>query len=282
MNLNSAEIETIGLCISLEAIDEVVNHALLDIRTSSKNPENAEVYFKDSIHRSLFLIRFLDFSGESGDSKLTGVTGSCIKVLKHACENKNFNIHDSVGELDVALKNLDDWLNFKLPLKLWLPTLDLEATINVSRFDFLYIAGNHSKHNISRLTGVSKKIHKVLAEHNYDVPLEVIPLALEDFQEHLSENYFIYYGTWMVQLLNDVRWGIQRYLEPMYSACYKQGDDGGSYQYEYPLDLHSEVAKQWFWRLMNHIRSNPYVNKFSAPYYLKGQSSLERGASDYV
>jgi len=275
MNLNSIEIETIGLCISLEALNDIVNHALLDVRESSRVPGESEVYFKDFVHRSLFVIRFLDFAKEVGDSKLTGVSGSCINVLKKTCQSKNYNNDDNIKELDPPLEELQKWLDFKASLKLWLPTLDIEAKIEVSRMEFLKISGNHSKHNVSRLTGVSKRIHQLLSEHNYDVPIELIPLALEDFQEHLDENYFIYYGSWMTQLLNDVRWGIQRYLEPTYISCFKQGADGFSYKYEYPQGFESEIAKQWFWRLMNHVRSGPYIKRFTAPSILKKQSSLE-------
>jgi len=275
MELNPIERETIGLCISLEALNDIVNHALLDVRKSTRSPGEAEVYFKDFVHRSLFVIRFLDFAKEAGDSKLTGVSGSCINVLDEACQSKSFDVGGSVEQLEVALEDLRSWLEFKSPLKLWLPTLDIEAKIEVSRMEFLKISGNHSKHNISRLTGVSKGIHAILLEHNYEVPIEAIPLALEDFQEHLDENYFIYYGSWMAQLLNDVRWGIQRYLEPVYISCFRKGSDDFSYRYEYPARFENEVSQQWFWRLMNHIRSAPYVEKFSANSIFKEQSSLE-------
>lgn len=273
--MNSTEREAIGLCISLEALNDIVNHALLDVRESSREPGESEIYFKDFVHQSLFVIRFLDFAKEVGDSKLTGVSGSCVNVLKEACRSKSYDVNDSVNELERPLDKLQEWLNFKGPLKLWLPTINIEAKIEITRMKFLEISGNHSKHNLSRLTDVSKQIHQVLTEYDYDVPIELIPLALEDFQEHLDENYFIYYGTWMTQLLNDVRWGIQRYLEPTYTSCFKQDRDGFSYKYEYPDEFENEIAKQWFWRLMNHIRSAPYVKKFSAPSIFKEQSSLE-------
>ena len=275
MDLNSIEKETIGLCICIEAINNIVNHALLDIREDSSKPGESTALFKDYVHRSLFIIRFLDFAKETGDSKLTGVSGSCINVLNEACQSKSFNIDKSVALLEESLKNLKTWLDHKAPLKLWLPTLDIDAKIDVSRMEFLKISGNHSKHNISRLTGVSKNIHSILAKHNYDVPVELIPLALDDFQEHLDEDYFIYYGTWMAELLNEVRWGIQRYLEPTYHSSFKKTDDVFSYTYEYPEGFESKITKQWFWRLMNHTRSAPYVKRFSSPSVFKEQSSLE-------
>lgn len=275
MDLNSIEKETIGLCICLEAVNGIVNHALLNVCENSNNPGESTVNFQDHIHSSLFIIRFLDFAKETGDSKLTGVSGSCIKVLSEACQSKCFNIDESITLLDESLRKLQNWLDYRAPLKLWLPTLNIDATIDVSRMEYLKISGNQSKHNISRLTGVSRDIHSILAKHDYDVPIELIPLALEDFQEHLDENYFIYYGTWMAELLNDVRWGIQRYMEPTYISSFKKTDDVFSYKYEYPEGFESDVTKQWFWRLMNHIRSDPYVKRFSSPSVYKEQSSLE-------
>jgi hypothetical protein len=174
------------------------------------------------------------------------------------------------------VKELDDWLNYKTPIKLWLPTLDIEADIEVSRLDFIAISGNHFKHNLSRLTGVSKHIHSILDSNGYSVPIEQIPLALDDFREHLQENYFIYYGTWLAELLNNIRWGLQDYLLPTFRASYtKDNPDDIRYRYEHPEEIKQEVPRQWFWRLMNNIRTGPYLKKFSGAHYLKEQCSLE-------
>ena len=276
MAYNTAEIETIGLCISLEAVGDMVNHALLELRDVSMYPGEVEVYFHTHIHQELFIIRLLDFVKETGDSRLTGVSGSCLKVLQSACKTCSFNQDSSVDSLRESVKELDDWLNYKTPIKIWLPTLDIEADIEVSRLDFIAISGNHFKHNLSRLTGVSKHIHSLLENNGYSVPLEQIPLALDDFREHLQENYFIYYGTWLAELLNNIRWGLQRYLQPTFMASYIKDDpDDIRYRYEYPEEIQDEVPRQWFWRLMNNIRTGPYLKEFTGAHYLKEQSSLE-------
>lgn len=276
MELNSFERETIGLCISMEAIKDMVNHALLKITPYSDGSNEAEIYFHDFTHRSLFLIRFLDFAKECGDRKLTGVSGSCISVLEQATLKQSYNDNGSINELEAAISNINEWLEFESPLKLWLPTLDIEAKINVSRHDILKVSGNHSKHNLSRLTAVSKTIHKLLLRHGYDVDIQHIPLALEDFQEHLEQNYFIYYGTWMAQLLNDLLWGIQRYLEPEYRSSYTPKGDMGSYRFIYPKKINNKISEEWYWRLMNNVRSGPIFHKFKAPEILRKTSSLER------
>jgi hypothetical protein len=275
MTYSAVEKEAIGLCISLEAVGDIANHALLELRDVSMYPGEVEVYFHTHIHQELFIIRLLDFVKETGDSELTGVSGSCLKVIQTACDTCSFDQEDSIGALKKSVKELDEWLNYKTPIKLWLPTLDIEADINVSRLDFITISGNHCKHNLSRLTGVSKHIHSILDGNGYPVPLEQIPLALDDFRGHLQENYFIYYSTWLGELLNNIRWGLQIYLQPTFATSYIKDGPDDRYHYEYPKEIKHEIPRQWFWRLMNNIRTEPYLKKFSGANYLKEQSSLE-------
>jgi hypothetical protein len=200
-----AEKEAIGLCIVLEAVDDIVNHALLELRDVESLPGEAEVRFPSRIHQQLFLARLLDFAKEGGDSALTGVAGSCLDVLQAACETKHFDISGSVAALEKSTAELIDWLESRTRLRLWLPSLNLEAQLDVPRSEFLYISGNQAKHNLSRLTGLAKRIAKMLEGHGYRVPLEQIPLGLDDFREHLQEDYFVCYGTWLAELLNNVR-----------------------------------------------------------------------------
>lgn len=276
MTYNSAERETIGLCICLEAIGDIANHALFTLRDVSDYPGEAEALFHSHIHRDLFLIRLLDFVKEKGDKNLTGIPGSCISVLKAICETKHFEINGNVTELKAAVETLEAWLQHKKEIVLWLPTLEIEAKLFVSRLEFLSISGNHSKHNLSRLTVVSRDVAKILNDHGYPVSAEQIPLALDDFREHLSENYFIYYGTWLCELLNDIRWGLQSYLQPIFRRSYRVvSNDTGQYRYEYPSNIQTEVSRQWYWRLMNNVRTQPYLKKFKGSHYLKKESSLE-------
>ena len=274
---NIAEKEVMGLCISLEAIDSMVNHSLLELLDDSMYPGEAEVYFHSRIHQELFIIRLLDFVKESGDSRLTGVKGSCLQVLQSACETCSFDKDGSIDALRKSVNEFSDWLKYKTSVKLWLPTLDIEADIEVSRLDFISISGNYFKHNLSRLTGISKNICKLLEKKGYSIPSEQIRLALDDFREHLQEDYFIYYGTWLAELLNNIRWGLQEYLYPVFRVSYiKNNPEDTIYYYEYPERIEQEIPRQWFWRLMNNIRTGPYFKKFSGARYLKKQSSLER------
>ena len=270
MIYSTAECEVIGLCIAWEAIDNLVNRAILDLSHADAHPDDAVVVFPSMIHTDLFLVRLLDFSKEVGESALTGVQGSCLAVLQQTCKTLSFNIEGSSAALIESTDSLVAWLRENTTLTLWLPSLNVEAKLNVPRLEFLYIAGNQAKHNIARLTVVSKYIAKMLGEHGYKVAPEQIPLALDDFREHLHSDYFTYYGSWLTELLNNVRWGIYQYLLPTFHSSFTHDPNGGiGYTYKYPEIISNDIPKEWFWRLMNHCGSGPYVRPFTVAEYMK-------------
>lgn len=270
MTYSEEEREAIGLCIALEAVNDIVNHALLEVRGAHNGRGEAEVYFPTRTHQSMFVIRLLDFAKEGGEAALTGVSGSCLAVLQAACTTRSFDVNNSVAGLRESTTALANWLDASTPLNIWLPTLDVEAKLNVPRHEFLYIAGNYAKHNTARLTRLSKRIADLLKQSGYDTSVEHVPLALNDFQERLSEDYFNYYGTWLTELMNNVRWGIQKYLEPTYQASFTPDIDGSiKYAYRYPSSIAKSVPREWFWRLMNNVRTGPYLRPFVGSSYTK-------------
>jgi hypothetical protein len=270
MSHTVAEREVIGLCIAWEALNGLVNRAILDLRAADEDPRGTEVRFPTLVHRDLFLVRLLDFVDESGDASLTGVKGSCLTVLGEVCKSRSFEIQNSCALLARSTNALSEWLETATTLELWLPTLDVNAKLRVPRVQFLFIAGNQAKHNISRLTAVAKSITTMLEQHGHKVPVEHVVLALDDFQEHLHSDYFVYYGSWLAELLNEIRWGIYRYLRPTFQQSFTPDKDGGiGYTYRYPAGIVTDVAEQWFWRLMNLCRSEPWVHPFTVAEYMK-------------
>lgn len=268
------EKEAIGLCIAMEAIDDIANHLIFHVRDVKAYPGEAELIFDTGVHKDLFLIRLLDFVKEGGAKSLTGVEGSCLAVLKSAAQNPSFDHNGSASELARSVIELEEWLAAKPTIDLWLPTLDLQAKLSISNLVLITISGNHSKHNLSRLTGVSGITASVLKEHGYQVDDEMLPLALDDFRDHLAGNYFVYYSTWLTELLNNIRWGLQTYLQPTFDASIQREPDG-MYRYDYPPSITGKIPRKWFWRLMNNVRRGPNLKKFKGARYLKNESSLE-------
>jgi len=277
MPSNLIEKEAIGLCIALEAVGNMINHDLLEIKEASMSSGEAEVNFHTHIHQELFIVRLLDFVKEKGDNNLIGVSGSCLKVLQSACDTCSFNQDNSIELLKKSVQILNEWLSYKISIKLWLPTLDIDANVEVPRLKFIEVSGNICKHNLSRLTGISNQLFSILESKGYSVQLEQIPLALDNFRKNLNENYFVYYGTWLTEMLNNIIWGIHRYLQPIYNASLIKDDSNDiRYHYKYPNEITQKIPKQWFWRLMNNVRNKPYLRKFVGSHLLKGPSSLEK------
>jgi hypothetical protein len=271
MAYSAAELEAIGLCVAVEAVNDIANRALLDVPCIIQPGEEIEVRYKSREHQHLFLIRLLDFAKEDGDETLTGVTGSCLRVLLAACQTRSFDINGSILPLEQATITLDHWLQAERTYRMWLPSLDLDAQLSVPRIDLLYILGNHAKHNLARLTRMSRRIAEILKRNGYAVDVEQVPLALDDFREHLQEDYFIYYGTWLAELINNVRWGIQDYLQPIFHHAYTPGVDL-MYSYSYPDSIVHDSPRAWFWRLLNHVRTGPYIQRFVGSRYLKRET----------
>jgi hypothetical protein len=270
---SAAELEIIGLCVCLEAVGDIANHTLLDVPRNIEPGAEIEVRYKSRDHQHLFLIRLLDFTKEGGDESLTGVKGSCLDVVRAACQTRSFDTNGSVLSLEQAATALHRWLHSETTLRMWLPTLKLDARLTVKRMEFLYILGNHAKHNLARLTGISKHISEMLARNGHAVDPQQVPLALDDFREHLQEDYFVYYGTWLAELINNVRWGMQDYLNPVFQRAYTLGIDQ-SYSYGYPAPIVHDTPRAWFWRLMNHVRTGPYIGRFMGAPYMKREVLL--------
>lgn len=278
-NSYSAETyEAIGLSVAFEALRSLVNHGLMHFAGVSSGPSEVEARFKSSTHRDLFHIRLLDFVHEPGDKDLLGEKLSCLGVLELAGAKPLLATADQGVVLAKAASDLRIWLDHEIVPKLWLARIDLEVRLSVSRLQLLKIAGNQAKHNLSRLTGVSMQIKKLLADNGHDVPLAQIPFVLDDFRAHVGENILIYYGSWAAELINNLTWALFRYIEPIYQQriIRLEEETHGMYRFE-PLPGVDPLSTDhcWLHRLLNEARSPPCVRPFTAARSFRGTSSLE-------
>lgn len=261
---STLEYEAAGLCIVWDAIDDIANFGLIELRDSSRVEDQCEVYFHSYAHKHLYLARLLDFAHESGDADFTGVDGSCLQVLEAACDTRCFDSEGSIQELRQSVEALSRWFSTRTQFNFWLPTLGINADLNMPRIDFLRIAGNQSKHNLSRLSRVSKRVARTLREHGCAVPDEDVHVALSDFSEHLHEHFFVYYAGWLTEMLNNIRWGLRAYLAPTLAEHFQPNPRGDLFAtYSYPAEVQSEVSKLWFNGLLNHVRERPIFKRFA-------------------
>ena len=153
---------------------------------------------------------------------------------------------------------------------MWFPSIDLEINLKISRQNFFYVGGNLTKHNFTRQSIVASKMKRILAENGVDKSEEDCLLVLEDFYNwfHGDGNIFGYHANTIAEFLNNLRWGIYRYLQPEHARSYTQLN-GIRYEYQYPIGVTHPLAKKYYWDLMHNVRSKPYIPEFKVSRYLK-------------
>lgn len=270
--------EVIALSVSLDALERMVNHSLFEFLPLSDGSDQVEARFKDAPHLQLFYIRLLDFALEGGSKELFGEKISCLDLLKNIGNNPKLSTSESARDLSICVTELRDWLETVIHPNLWLAEMDINVRLSVTRLQLLKITGNQAKHNLGRLTGVAAQVRESLKAHGHEVAPEAAPFALEGFREHLEQNLFIYYGSWLAELINNLTWAIYRYILPIYNqqVIFLDGPHSGSYRYK-PLmqtDL-SSPDQAWLYRLLNEARHPPAIERFRAPSYLKQRAALE-------
>ena len=264
------EQEVILLRSVYDHISGMVNHLLLDVL--GEDP-NSEVKFKDIPHHRLFFILLVDFlstTDGSGPIKKT----SFLQGLSDVCDEPQFSVGESENELEDAVQHFRDWLREEKRIDIWMPSIDKEINVSISRMDFIKMSGNISKHNYLRAIGVAKQLQKILKNSKVTIDLDQALLVLPDFYEKFDDDILIYHTSCICEFLNNIIWGIYTYLEPEYrrSLCYVKPEVDGPphpYRYDVPQSIKSEYANDSYWELMNKVRRKPYVRKFIVTEWLK-------------
>ncbi len=239
----------------------MVNHALLILLGDNGAKE---VHFETSIHQKLFNILLLDFL-EKTDAKLTGTQDCCLGLLKEACQTASFNEEGSIEFLATPVEALRTWLDGEMTVDTWLPSIGQKLDLKLQRRESVYICGNISKHNLARLTGVTKRLREILHRHGVTVDAKKALHVLDDFYERFHAEIFNYHSTVIAELLNNVRWGIHAYLGPEYLRAHVQDNATPlRYSYRYPNGVSNGFVRSCYWDLMNSVRRGPCMERFAA------------------
>jgi hypothetical protein len=155
--------------------------------------------------------------------------------MKDISEDPSFNVGDSVWPLREVTHGFIDWLDQEVKVDVWLPSIDTQTTLDISRKSFLKMCGNISKHNFLRSARVAEDLQKTLAASDISVTIEGSLLALADFYERFHTDILNYHSSTFAEFLNNLRWGIYEYLLPEFirSIVWESGDPP-KYQYSAP------------------------------------------------
>jgi hypothetical protein len=269
MSYSEIEKEVILLKAIQELIDEMVNYEVLDF--VGEEPQS-EIRVNTSTHMRYFNIILADFLSHS-EEEVAGDKLTYLKAIRKICANPQFNVNGSVDALAKAAEDFKQWLDEDVEVEVWfLPFPKNEATLSIKRFEFIKMCGNISKHNFSRLSTDVRELTKICGRNSISVSFEEALIMLNEFYERFHDDILNYHGSTIVEFLNNIRWGIHRYLEPEFrqSIVYvHDSDDPHKYVYTYPAGVQTEFTKNTYEDLMNKVRSGPYVKEFKATRWLK-------------
>jgi hypothetical protein len=257
MELTPIEQEVIVLKAAIESIGTMVNHELLRV---SRGAHGDQAIFKTALHQKFFNIILVDFLSKSAE-KVTGQKLSSLDALAQICEKPNFDRHNSVKSMRRAVSAFKKWLECEIKVKVWFPSLSINAKLRVQRQEFIKICGDMSKHNISRLHIRAHDLKSILFRNGIEVSDEEGLLLLDDFYEKFHVDIFSYHGSYLAEQLNNIRRGIHEYLQP---ECRRgsRRDTRNRISYSYPAEMNTDFVKHYYCALMNEVSVTPYVEKF--------------------
>jgi hypothetical protein len=265
-DLSAVEKEVIMLRAVYALIHDMVNFVMLSI--SGTDPDS-EVTFKSGIHLRLFNIMLVDFLSATGRGGPIHPI-SYISALQTIAKEPNFDEGDSVEAFRSAIAAFVQWLDTAVAVDTWLPSIQTQATLELSRSTFIKMCGNISKHNFLRSVAVAEQLQEILRRSGTQLSLDDALLALEDFYTKFHDDVIAYHASTIAQFLNDVRWGIFEYLRPEFRRSYTPiPGDPPRYEYRYPQGITAKFAQECYWDLMNDVRDKPYLRRFETTRYLK-------------
>jgi hypothetical protein len=194
MTMKNIEQEIIILIAVKEFIDSMVNSELMSI--VGDDPDS-NISFKSTTHQMFFniiLVDFLSCTDKKGPIKQTSYLGG----LRSISGNPFFNENGSIENLKTAILEFTDWLQQEIVVDIWLPSIGRNTTIKVTRYNFLKMTGDISKHNYLRAVGVAEELKQILAESGVVVGIEEALLALADFYERFHNDILAYHSSMVV------------------------------------------------------------------------------------
>lgn len=263
LKLSSHELEVITLKASLDMINDMVNHDMMNFFIMD---EGSEIYFKSSIHASYFSILLVDFL--SIPTKFFSSEESYLKRLEKICKDPKLSRNSK--SLANAVDSFDAWLLEEVDLKKHLPSLDLGGSdpLNMSRKELISMFGNISKHNFTNLTDKARKLKSILEKYDPRILMdECLLMLMKDIKDFSHDGFIPYHGSSLAEFLNNIRWGIYEYISPIKSyILYDRMQE--SINTCFP-EIKNILAKHIFYELMGAVKYGPCIPKFQTSRYLK-------------
>jgi hypothetical protein len=267
MAFTDIEEEIVFLKAVHDLIGSMVNYEVLSV--VGTDPDS-NIIFHTMTHQRFFNITLVDFLSMT-DKAAPTTRKSYLGAMRAIAANPHFDVGGSVAALRTASEEFADWLNQEVEIDVWMPSINADVTLKLTRLDFLKMCGDISKHSFLRAVGVAKELQQLLEAGGRPTTLEEALLALPDFDGRFHTDILNYHASTIAEFLNNIRWGIYEYLQPEHNRSIVRDNPGdpARYRFTYPADVTSEFVRQCYWDLMNEMRRPPCMPRFKVTRYLK-------------
>lgn len=243
------------------------------------NLEEVMLRFSTPASGKLFLVILADFLSYPKD----GTLGLSRKDKQGSLGWTYLNYIDGVadepsfaGDTSQLRKSVGDfatWLDEDINVEnVWFPSINYNGELKVSRLKYLKICGTASKHGFTRLGKVVKDLREIMADNNRPIDEGECYLLIPDFIKWFRDDVFIASSTTVAWHLNEIRWGIFKYLTHEYRRAYRPLEGLHSfhaYEYDVPPEISSPLIRSMYWDLLNEMRQPPYFPRFTVDRYLR-------------
>lgn len=239
--------------------------------------EEATLMFNTKECSRLFIIMLADFLSKPSEGTFTLKFRDGSGILAETYLGNLLDIGDAPhfrGDLTLlkaSAQAFASWLDGSVTVeKVWLPSIDRECAITVQRKTYLKICGTLTKHGFTRLGNTVRAIQRVLADNGTIIDAGQSYLVIPDFQEWFRDHVFIASSSIIAWHLNEIRWGLFKYLRPEFERSYTPHlvHDFNAYRFDVPTAITNPLIKSMYWDLMNSVRTEPYFPRFTVQRYL--------------
>lgn len=279
--LTKVEQESIILNAVWDMVDGMVNYAIF---TKHDRVENTNLMFQTSAHMRLFNILLVDFlslpqrrgrnplpfglTEPPGDTRQSNLT--FLYYLRQICDEPQLN--GNIAFVRGSVEAFAEWLEGEAFVEgVWLPTINVELDMRIMRMTYIKICGDIAKHSFARLEANVKRICRILADHGHPIDEGMGFAVLPEFYEWFHTHVFAYHSSMIAEFLNNIRWGMYRYLRPEFDRSFERVDPAPMYRFNFPAGVSQPLAKEMYWNLMNMARSKPYFPEFTTSESFKKQ-----------
>ena len=275
--MNAIEREAIILNSAWTMINGMVNWSMF-VETDLDKPTN--LMFEDEAHQRVFIILLRDFLSQVRAHGEQPTPFGLKKVPHDACaSDRTFLFHlrqvcecpqlgADAGNLRSEVESFAAWLEgeFVAP-EVWLPDMKEPVDLRITRYRYITMCGDIAKHHLGRLSTVASHIQGLLRQSRRDIDEQMAYLVIKDFFGWFFDNVFLYHSSQIAEFLNNIRWAIFWYLQPEFERSYHLTEgatpDLHLYSYNIPEDINQPMARTMYWDVMNRVRQEPWMKRFT-------------------